>query len=103
MKGSGRKQQSDRDQAPYSAEEAYEVAEQAEEASQRALGDGDAPPESMISGDNLKPSGGVDPADKLNRIAERAYFKAERRGFTPGYEDADWLEAEREINIEMSE
>jgi hypothetical protein len=30
-------------------------------------------------------------------IAERAYFKAERRGFTPGYELDDWLAAEREI------
>lgn len=31
-------------------------------------------------------------------IAEVAYFKAERRGFAPGYEVADWLEAERELD-----
>lgn len=30
-------------------------------------------------------------------IAERAYFKAERRGFVPGFELDDWLAAEREI------
>jgi hypothetical protein len=30
-------------------------------------------------------------------IAERAYFKAEQRGFEPGHELQDWLEAEREL------
>jgi hypothetical protein len=30
-------------------------------------------------------------------IAERAYFKAERRGFVPGFELDDWLAAEREV------
>lgn len=30
-------------------------------------------------------------------IAEAAYFKAERRGFAPGDDFKDWLEAEREI------
>lgn len=30
-------------------------------------------------------------------IEEAAYYRAERRGFTPGYEFLDWLEAEREI------
>jgi sterol desaturase/sphingolipid hydroxylase (fatty acid hydroxylase superfamily) len=30
-------------------------------------------------------------------IAEAAYYKAERRGFKPGWELADWVEAEREI------
>ena len=31
-------------------------------------------------------------------IAEAAYYKAENRGFLPGYEQQDWLEAEREID-----
>lgn len=31
------------------------------------------------------------------RIAEVAYLKAERRGFAPGRELDDWLEAEREL------
>ncbi len=30
-------------------------------------------------------------------IAEAAYFKAEKRGFAPGMEMLDWLDAEREI------
>jgi hypothetical protein len=30
-------------------------------------------------------------------IAERAYQKAEARGFAPGGEEQDWLEAEREV------
>jgi hypothetical protein len=30
-------------------------------------------------------------------IAERAYYKAEKRGFVPGHELEDWLAAEREI------
>ena len=31
------------------------------------------------------------------KIAELAYFKAESRGFTPGHELNDWLEAEQEL------
>ena len=31
------------------------------------------------------------------RIAELAYCKAENRGFEPGHELEDWLEAEREF------
>lgn len=31
------------------------------------------------------------------QIATAAYYKAERRGFTPGMELEDWLEAEKEI------
>ena len=31
-------------------------------------------------------------------INERAYFKAMKRGFTPGHDWDDWLEAEKEIN-----
>ena len=30
-------------------------------------------------------------------IAEAAYFRAEKRGFTPGNDHLDWLEAEKEI------
>lgn len=35
--------------------------------------------------------------DKYASIAENAYYKAEARGFEPGYEMQDWLEAETEI------
>lgn len=36
--------------------------------------------------------------DRLEMIAANAYYRAERRGFLPGYELADWLEAEREVD-----
>ena len=31
-------------------------------------------------------------------IAESAYLRAERRGFTPGHETEDWLAAEAEVD-----
>lgn len=33
------------------------------------------------------------------RIAEMAYYKAEKRGFEPGHEMDDWLEAEQEYHL----
>jgi hypothetical protein len=38
------------------------------------------------------------PAGIHERIAALAYLKAEARGFFPGQELDDWLEAEQEIN-----
>jgi hypothetical protein len=35
-------------------------------------------------------------------IEEAAYYRAERRGFAPGDELHDWLEAENEINEMIS-
>ncbi len=32
------------------------------------------------------------------RIAEIAYFRAQRRGFAPGHELEDWLAAEAEVD-----
>jgi len=37
-------------------------------------------------------------AEMHERIAALAYLKAEARGFFPGRELNDWLEAEQEIN-----
>lgn len=34
--------------------------------------------------------------DRDAKIAVLAYYKAESRGFAPGYELEDWLEAEQE-------
>lgn len=36
-------------------------------------------------------------------IAETAYYLAEKRGFAPGYELQDWLEAERIIQERFPE
>jgi hypothetical protein len=38
-------------------------------------------------------------ADRDARIAELAYLKAESRGFAPGHELEDWLEAEQELML----
>jgi len=34
-------------------------------------------------------------------IQEAAYYKAEARGFSPGYEERDWLEAEAEVKARL--
>jgi hypothetical protein len=36
-------------------------------------------------------------------IAEAAYLRAERRGFSPGHETDDWLAAEAEVDALLSE
>lgn len=36
--------------------------------------------------------------DRGARIAEAAYFRAQQRGFAPGYELEDWLGAEQEVD-----
>ena len=38
---------------------------------------------------------------KRRLIADIAYFAAERRGFSPGYELDDWLQAEQEVEASM--
>jgi len=48
-----------------------------------------------------KPKGGTSKpsAQEIRRMIEvAAYYKAERRNFAPGFEDLDWLEAEKEIS-----
>ena len=41
--------------------------------------------------------------DRGARIAEAAYFRAQQRGFTPGYELEDWLIAERDVDALMAD
>jgi hypothetical protein len=36
--------------------------------------------------------------DRRAMVAEAAYLRAERRGFTPGHETEDWLAAEIEVD-----
>lgn len=38
---------------------------------------------------------------KRRQIAEIAYFSAERRGLSPGYELDDWLQAEQEVDTSL--
>ena len=37
--------------------------------------------------------------ERHRRISDAAYHRAERRGFAPGHEDEDWLEAEKELSL----
>lgn len=39
----------------------------------------------------------VNPKLFREMVAVRAYYKAEQRGFKPGHELEDWLEAEKEL------
>jgi hypothetical protein len=39
----------------------------------------------------------VNPKLLREAVAVRAYYKAEQRGFEPGHELEDWLEAEKEL------
>ena len=38
------------------------------------------------------------PADRESMVRMAAFFRAERRGFAPGYEIEDWLAAEAEVS-----
>jgi hypothetical protein len=42
-------------------------------------------------------AGEVTHIERHQLIAEAAYYRAEQRNFAPGYELADWLNAEEEI------
>lgn len=39
----------------------------------------------------------TNPVRRHAMIAEAAYYRAERRGFAPGHELEDWLQAEAEL------
>jgi hypothetical protein len=43
----------------------------------------------------------VDPEKRAALIAEAAYFRAEKRGFAPGNDAADWLAAEAEVDARL--
>lgn len=40
----------------------------------------------------------IGPKEFQEMVAKRAYDLAEKRGFSPGHELDDWLQAEREIS-----
>lgn len=49
------------------------------------------------------PSGrGIDPDQRMQMVARAAYFRAQQRGFAPGHELEDWLDAEAEIDDAMA-
>ena len=62
-------------------------------------------PPDATPAEEIEAAGNERPADeqRRGRIAEAAYYNAERRGFQPGGEEADWLEAERQVDGRGSE
>jgi Protein of unknown function (DUF2934) len=44
----------------------------------------------------------LDPNEYQHMVAEAAYYKAEKRGFAPGDEEADWFEAEQEVKAQSA-
>lgn len=53
--------------------------------------------DASASGPGIEPTSASMPRQLHERIASRAYELAEQRGFVPGQEVEDWLQAEREI------
>jgi hypothetical protein len=41
-------------------------------------------------------------AERQAMVAQAAYFRAERHGFTPGHELDDWVAAEHEVDALLS-
>ena len=55
-------------------------------------------PNSVETASTAGVDGNAASVERQRRVAEAAYYRAERRGFVPGAEDEDWLEAEKEID-----
>jgi hypothetical protein len=54
------------------------------------------------SRDEARSAGTFDAGTRLGMISDAAYFLAERRGFGPGHELDDWLEAEEQVDRALS-
>jgi Protein of unknown function (DUF2934) len=59
----------------------------------------EAPPVLTTAEPGLDPEPYWDDESRWQWLAENAYYRAERRGFLPGFEVEDWLEAERELEL----
>lgn len=60
------------------------------------------PTRKTVSKSSSRPPGpspiGPSPAEREQLVRTAAYFRAQRRGFEPGYEWEDWLAAEAEVS-----
>ena len=104
----------DRDQHAVSAARAQDKADAAEVSANRAIAaDGLTSGETLPARDRMQGAPATAAAnratgssassdegadDRRRRVAEHAYYKAERRGFAPGGDQSDWFEAENEID-----
>jgi hypothetical protein len=52
----------------------------------------------VVRTNTQQPPAPESPQTRWSRIARRAYELAQQRGFTPGAELGDWLQAEKEID-----
>jgi len=52
---------------------------------------------SMVPKAKIEPKEALNNEDMVSRIAVSAYYKAAARGYEPGHEIQDWLEAEAEM------
>ena len=57
-------------------------------------------PEREASGNTTAP---LSPEEVYRLIQESAYFKAKARGFAPGHEVQDWIEAEQEVRRRLDD
>lgn len=44
----------------------------------------------------------ISPEERYSMIATAAYFRAQSRGFAPGHEVQDWLDAQAEVDGELA-
>jgi hypothetical protein len=80
------------------------LTEAATETSTEKLQQGATPPADVVSAEGLQAREIPSFSDSREaRIAEAAYWRAERRGFAPGHELEDWLDAEREVDNQPSD
>jgi hypothetical protein len=61
-----------------------------------------APPDAPIPPAGEPNTARSDAEQRHHRISEAAYYRAQHRGFVPGQEEEDWLEAEKEIEPETA-
>jgi hypothetical protein len=62
-----------------------------------------APPETIhLKAKKRTKAPGTTPGDLASMIATAAYYRAAQRGFEPGHELEDWLEAEHQVRSHLS-
>lgn len=63
----------------------------------------DAPSSQVIQagGGASSSRAGMSPEEIYRLIQETAYYKAKARGFAPGHEVQDWIEAEAEVRLRL--
>lgn len=71
--------------------------ESASKAKGKGNGKGNGPQQQGRRSNEAASASGSDECPREQMIAEAAYFRAEQRGFAPGNEMSDWLQAEADV------